>query len=118
MAKISTHPIASLLEIAERWKKDCLTGDGSLFSKAHLLTPENINQFKKYFVAIVQGSIEDTFNDVLYDPILGEKVRAEYGDEVYSNFKNIGITKIRFTYISAVVIDAHFMKVGNQCLRG
>jgi uncharacterized RmlC-like cupin family protein len=52
----------------------------------------NISDSRALIVAIVQGSIEDTFNDVLYDPVLGEKVRAEYGDEVYDNFKNIGIT--------------------------
>ena len=52
----------------------------------------NISDSRALIVAIVQGSIEDTFNDVLYDPVLGEKVRAEYGDEVYANFKNIGIT--------------------------
>ena len=61
MAKISTHPIAPILEAAERWKRDCLIGDGSLFSKAHLWTLDNINQFKNYFVDnLIYGS-DQTF---------------------------------------------------------
>ena len=61
MAKISTHPIAPILATAERWKKDCLIGDGSLFSKAHLWTLENIHQFKNYFVDnLIYGS-DQTF---------------------------------------------------------
>lgn len=61
MAKISTHPIAPILATSERWKKDCLIGDGSLFSKAQLWTIDNINQFKSYFVDnLIYGS-DQTF---------------------------------------------------------
>ena len=61
MAKISTHPIAPILETAERWKRDCLISDGSLFSKSHLWTLDNINQFKNYFVDnLIYGS-DQTF---------------------------------------------------------
>jgi uncharacterized RmlC-like cupin family protein len=52
----------------------------------------NIADSNALIISIVQGRIEDVFNDVLYDPKLGDKVRAEYGDEVFQNFKNIGIT--------------------------
>ena len=61
MAKISTHPIAPILETAERWKRDCLISDGPLFSKSHLWTLDNINQFKNYFVDnLIYGS-DQTF---------------------------------------------------------
>lgn len=52
----------------------------------------NIGESNALILSIVQGGIDDVFNDVLYDPKLGDKVRAEYGDEVYRNFQNIGIT--------------------------
>jgi uncharacterized RmlC-like cupin family protein len=52
----------------------------------------NIAESNALILSIVQGDIKDVFNDVLYDPKLGEKVRAQYGDTVYRNFQNIGIT--------------------------
>jgi len=61
MARISTHPIAPIIEIAERWKQDCLVGDGSLFSKSSLWTKENINQFKHYFVDNLIYGNDQTF---------------------------------------------------------
>ena len=61
MAKISTHPIAPILETAKRWKKDCLIGDGSLFSKSHLWALDNINQFKNYFVDNLIYGNDQTF---------------------------------------------------------
>lgn len=61
MARISTHPIAPIIETAERWKQNCLIGDGSLFLTASLWTPENINQFKHHFVDnLIYGS-DQTF---------------------------------------------------------
>jgi hypothetical protein len=50
MAKISTHPIATIIATSERWKKNCLIGDGSLFSEASLWSLPNVTQFKNYFV--------------------------------------------------------------------
>lgn len=50
MAQISTHPIAPIIATSQRWKKECLIGDGSLFSDDSLWTHANIDQFKKYFV--------------------------------------------------------------------
>jgi len=50
MAKISTHPISPIIATSERWKKNCLIGDGSLFSEASLWTLSNVNQFKNHFV--------------------------------------------------------------------
>jgi uncharacterized RmlC-like cupin family protein len=52
----------------------------------------NIAETRALILSIVQGSLQDTFNDVLYDPQLGEKIAAEYGRRVFENFANIGIT--------------------------
>ncbi len=52
----------------------------------------NISDSNALIISIVQGSLKDTFNDILYDPVLGEKMKAEYGDDVQKNFENIGIT--------------------------
>jgi len=52
----------------------------------------NIGDSNALIMAIVQGSLKDTFNDVLTDPAIGDKIKAEYGDEVHQNFKNVGIT--------------------------
>jgi hypothetical protein len=61
MAKISTHPIAPIIAISERWKQDCLIGDGSLFSSARLWTLDNVNQFKHYFVDNLIYGNDQTF---------------------------------------------------------
>lgn len=61
MAKISTHPISPIVATSERWKNECLIGDGSLFSKERLWTPSNVTQFKNYFVDnLIYGS-DQTF---------------------------------------------------------
>jgi len=52
----------------------------------------NVSDSNAMMIAIMQGGIKDAFNDLLYAPKLGEKVRKEYGDEVYKNFQNIGVT--------------------------
>lgn len=52
----------------------------------------NITDSNALLLVTVQGSLKDTFNDVLMDPTIGEGIRKEYGDTVYRNFKNIGIT--------------------------
>jgi uncharacterized RmlC-like cupin family protein len=51
----------------------------------------NISDSNALIVAIVQGSLQDTFNDVLTDPAIGDRIRSEYGEEVHQNFKNVGI---------------------------
>lgn len=61
MAKISTHPISPIIATSERWKKNCLIGDGSLFSNASLWTLVNVNQFKNYFVDNLIYGGEQTF---------------------------------------------------------
>jgi hypothetical protein len=50
MAKISTHPLETILEIAAKWKSKCLISDGSIFTDEQLWTIKNINSFKRYFV--------------------------------------------------------------------
>ena len=61
MAKISTHPIAPIIATSERWKQDCLIGDGSLFSSAHLWTLDNVEKFKHYFVDNLIYGNDQTF---------------------------------------------------------
>lgn len=61
MAKISTHPLETVLSISEKWKLECLIADGSLFSANKLWTFENLEQFEKYFTNnLIEGS-EETF---------------------------------------------------------
>jgi uncharacterized RmlC-like cupin family protein len=52
----------------------------------------NVSESDALIISIVQGGIKDAFNDVLYDPVLGEKVKAEYGQDVFDSFANIGVT--------------------------
>ncbi len=64
MARISTHPLEPVFKAAEKWKLNCLINDGSLFGNKSLWTPENINQFKHYFVGnLIHG--EETFYEKL-----------------------------------------------------
>lgn len=52
----------------------------------------NVSDGNALIIALMQGGIKDAFNDILYDPALGEKVRAEHGEDVYKGFANIGVT--------------------------
>ena len=61
MAKTSTRPIELIIATAERWKNNCLIKDGSLFTIGDLWTPQNINQFKRFFSDnLIEGN-EETF---------------------------------------------------------
>lgn len=43
-------------------------------------------------LAIVQGSKEQVFNDVKFDPAIGAAIVKRWNKAVWENFKNIGIT--------------------------
>ncbi|MDO8941785.1 MAG: cupin domain-containing protein, partial [Desulfobacterales bacterium] len=43
-------------------------------------------------MVMVQGGVEDAFNDVYFDSSVGEAIEAKWGKVVHGNFKNIGIT--------------------------
>jgi uncharacterized RmlC-like cupin family protein len=43
-------------------------------------------------LTIVQGSQENVFNDVKFDPAIGEVIVRRWNKAVWENFKNIGIT--------------------------
>lgn len=52
----------------------------------------NVSDSNALIVSMVQGGIQDAFNDVLYSPSFGDSVLKDYGQQVYDNFRNIGIT--------------------------
>ncbi|MDO9435151.1 cupin domain-containing protein [Hydrogenophaga sp.] len=52
----------------------------------------NVSDSNALVLAIMQGGIQDAFNDLLYAPSLGQKVEAEYGPQVVKNFANLGVT--------------------------
>lgn len=52
----------------------------------------NVSDGNALLVAIMQGSLKDAFNDILYDPALGDKMKKEYGEDVMKNFSNLGVT--------------------------
>jgi hypothetical protein len=43
-------------------------------------------------LVLIQGALEDTFNDVSFDPKLVPEMQEKWGTEVIENFRNIGIT--------------------------
>jgi hypothetical protein len=43
-------------------------------------------------LVLVQGKLEDTFNDVSFDPKLVPVMKQKWGGDVIDNFLNIGIT--------------------------
>jgi uncharacterized RmlC-like cupin family protein len=43
-------------------------------------------------LVLVQGALDDTFNDVSFDPKLIPVMKQKWGDDVIDNFLNIGIT--------------------------
>lgn len=43
-------------------------------------------------LVMVQGGVEDAFNDVYFDARVGDAIEERWGAEVRKNFKNIGIT--------------------------
>jgi uncharacterized RmlC-like cupin family protein len=53
----------------------------------------NISDLKDArLLAIVQGDKDDVFNDVKFDPAIGDVIVKRWGKAVWENFKNIGIT--------------------------
>jgi uncharacterized RmlC-like cupin family protein len=52
----------------------------------------NVSDSNALIISIMQGSLKDAFNDILYAPKLGEKIRMEHGQQVYENFGNLGVT--------------------------
>lgn len=54
-------------------------------------TFRNTSSEKAYLLAMVQGSREDAFNDVVYPSQLGDEIERRWGAAARANMRNIGI---------------------------
>lgn len=53
----------------------------------------NISDDKRAkLMVLIQGGIDDAFNDVYFDTTVGDEIERRWGSVVRTNFKNLGIT--------------------------
>ncbi len=59
MSRYNAHfDITKILELADRWREQCLLGDGSLFTDERLWTEENCKGLQKYYIGRMLGAME------------------------------------------------------------